>query len=166
MSSLFFGLMVYSKSVSFLWLIFSLVLTGLVTLIVIWLTYLIYGDILKYEGECCNSESGIKQGKKLIKKSKKLLKSVVIVFIIFMVITSFLVIKPTQKEILTYYILKQVDSYNDSNETSNFNPENVMKGVDETITKITDLADKFLGKLATKEKVTELKDEVKDGLGL
>lgn len=54
---------------------------------------------------------------------------------------------PNKKELITIYVLKQVDKYNSEHETSVFNPDNIMEGADKKLDKISDIIDKSLNKI-------------------
>lgn len=83
---------------------------------------------------------------KFFKNPKKALIVILIVFIsLIMVITGSMI--PNKKELITIYVLKQVDKYNSEHETSVFNPDNIIEGADKKLDKISDIIDKSLNKI-------------------
>lgn len=145
MSNLFFWLIVYGKIVNILIALFVVMLLVDLTVIICWIVFLCLWD---YNESYYGNEDDAKFYKKL---SSKLLKPMIILTSCFILSILSLCIKPTKKEIIGYYIFKEVDKYNSKNIDSNFDPQNFIKNVDEAINKINILTDKMFNKLENKE---------------
>lgn len=141
MSNLFFWIVFLTKINSILQMFIGLLWLITITCIII--------TIIGYTTKFCYITSGkkdidYKKGKVLVKIFKKptiLLLSITIIFSILSICI------PSDKQILTYYILKNIDEYNIKNKESNFNPNKILENVDNTIIKIQKMSDTILDKL-------------------
>lgn len=149
MSNLFFWLIVYGKIVNILTTLFFILLLVDLTVITCYLTFICLQDYNKnrysYNGD------GEKDAEFYKKLSSKLLKPMIILTSCFILSILLLCIKPDKKEIIGYYVFKEVDRYNSQNIDSNLDPQNFIKNIDETINKINKLTDKMFDKLEDKK---------------
>lgn len=147
MSNLFFWLIVYGKIVNVLITLFVVLLLVDLTVITCYLTFICLWDYNKdvYSGE---EDEDSKFYKKL---SSKLLKPMIVLTSCFILSILLLCIKPDKKEIIGYYVVKEVDKYNSKNIDSNLDPQNFIKNIDEAINKINKLTDKMFNRLEDKK---------------
>lgn len=147
MSNLFFWLIVYGKIVNVLMTLFIVLLLVDLTVIICYLVFISLWDYNKdvYSGK---EDEDAKFYKKL---SSKLLKPMIVLTSCFILSILLLCIKPDKKEIIGYYVFKEVDQYNSQNIDSNLDPQNFIKNIDEAINKINKLTDKMFNKLEDKK---------------
>lgn len=136
MSDLYFLLIVIAKLKMFLtnfgWTTFTLIAIFNVILLICW-------GILKSNEDESNLEDWVK------KHHTKILS--IIFLVIFFIVGLAGTLLPSKEEIVTYYVLKQVDKYNSEHKESVFDPSNIIGGTDERVKKISELIDNSFDKI-------------------
>ena len=74
-------------------------------------------------------------------------KNVLIFCVLFFILGLVGAFIPSKSEMITFYVISQVDDYNKEHKESVFNPDNLIGGTDEKIKKISDIIDKSLVKI-------------------